>query len=116
MRRALGASRRTIAMQSLVETGLVGVVGAAAGLAVTVLGVSVMRAILSDEYGALAYLDAKVVVIEVLLAVAATIAAGLYPPGARRGWNRRCSSRPSDVRTRRQTRPGDLPEEISAPS
>jgi putative ABC transport system permease protein len=79
VRRALGASRRAIAMQSLVETVLVGVVGAAAGLGVTVLGVFVMRAILSDEYGALTYLDAEVVVIEMLFAVAATVAAGLYP-------------------------------------
>lgn len=39
VRRALGASRRAIAMQSLVETGVVGVVGAAGGLLITMLGV-----------------------------------------------------------------------------
>ena len=79
VRRALGASRRAIAMQSLVETSLVGVIGAAVGLAITLLGVWAMRTILSEGYAALTYLDAKVVVIEVLFAVAATIAAGLYP-------------------------------------
>ena len=79
VRRALGASRRAIAMQALVETSLVGVIGAAAGLAITVLGVWAMRVILSEEYAALAYLDAKTVAVELLLAMAATIAAGLYP-------------------------------------
>jgi putative ABC transport system permease protein len=79
VRRALGASRGAIAMQALIETGLVGVVGAAVGLLITILGVFAMRTILSDRYAALAYLDAKVVAIEVLCAIAATIAAGLYP-------------------------------------
>ena len=61
-------------------------IGAAAGLAITLLGVWAMRVILAEEYAALAYLDAKVVVIELLLAMAATIAAGLLiPPGGRRG-------------------------------
>jgi putative ABC transport system permease protein len=79
VRRALGASRRAIALQSLVETSLVGLIGAAVGLAITLLGVWAMRTILSEGYAALTYLDARVVVIEVLFAVAATIAAGLYP-------------------------------------
>jgi len=38
-----------------------------------------MRTALADDYAALAYLNAKAVGIEVLLAVAATIVAGLYP-------------------------------------
>jgi putative ABC transport system permease protein len=38
-----------------------------------------IRGILADQYAALAYLDAKVVVIEVICAVTAAIAAGLYP-------------------------------------
>lgn len=79
VRRALGASRRAIAMQSLVETSVVGVVGAAIGLLITILGVSAIRTILADQYVALAYLDAKVVVIEIVCAVAAAVAAGLYP-------------------------------------
>ena len=79
VRRALGASRGAIAMQTLIETGLVGIVGAAIGLAITLLGVFAMRTNLSDRYAALAYLDAKVVGIEVFFAIAATIAAGLYP-------------------------------------
>ena len=79
VRRALGASRRAIAMQSLIETGLVGLIGATVGLLITILGVFAMRDILSSRYAALAFLDAKVVGIEVVFAIVATIAAGLYP-------------------------------------
>jgi putative ABC transport system permease protein len=79
VRRALGASRRAIATQSFIETGLVGLIGAAVGLLITLLGVFAMRVILSDRYAALAYLDAKVVALEVLCAIAATMLAGLYP-------------------------------------
>jgi putative ABC transport system permease protein len=79
VRRALGASRRAIALQSLVETSVVGVMGAAIGLALTLLGTSAIRTVLADQYAGLAYLDAKVVVIEVVCAIAAAVAAGLYP-------------------------------------
>jgi putative ABC transport system permease protein len=79
VRRALGASRQTIAMQSLVETGIVGLVGAAIGLAITMLGIFAIRTILADQYAALTYLDAEVVAIEVICAIAAAVAAGLYP-------------------------------------
>jgi putative ABC transport system permease protein len=79
VRRALGASRQAIAMQSLVETGVVGLVGAAIGLAITMLGIFAIRTILADQYAALTYLDAKVVAIEVICAIAAAVAAGLYP-------------------------------------
>jgi putative ABC transport system permease protein len=57
----------------------VGVVGAAIGLLITMLGTFAIRTVLADQYAALAYLDARVVVIEVVCAVAAAIAAGLYP-------------------------------------
>jgi putative ABC transport system permease protein len=79
VRRALGASRKAIAMQSLVETGVVGLVGAAFGLLVTMLGIFAIRTILADQYAALTYLDAKVVAIEMICGIAAAVAAGLYP-------------------------------------
>jgi putative ABC transport system permease protein len=79
VRRALGASRRAIAMQSLVETSLVGLAGAVIGLFITMLGIFAIRTVLADQYAGLAYLDAKVVVIEVVCAVAAAVAAGIYP-------------------------------------
>jgi putative ABC transport system permease protein len=79
VRRALGASRAAIVRQCLVETTVIGLLGAILGLALTMLGILAMRTALADDYAALAYLNAKAVGIEVLLAVVATIVAGLYP-------------------------------------
>jgi putative ABC transport system permease protein len=79
VRRALGASRTAIIGQCLVETTVIGVLGAILGLLLTLLGVLAMRTALADDFAALAYLNAKAIGIEVLLAIAATIAAGLYP-------------------------------------
>jgi putative ABC transport system permease protein len=79
VRRALGASRTSIIGQCLVETTVIGVLGAILGLLLTLLGVMAMRAVLADDFAALAYLNAKAVGFEVLLAIAATIGAGLYP-------------------------------------
>jgi putative ABC transport system permease protein len=79
VRRALGASRTAIMGQCLVETTVIGVLGAIIGLLLTVLGILAMRAALADDFAALTYLNAKTVGIEVTLAIAATIGAGLYP-------------------------------------
>jgi putative ABC transport system permease protein len=79
VRRALGASRTAIIGQCLVETTIIGVLGAILGFLLTMLGVLAMRAALADDFAALAYLNAKAIGIEVLLAIAATIGAGLYP-------------------------------------
>jgi putative ABC transport system permease protein len=79
VRRALGASQTAIIGQCLVETAVIGVLGAILGLLLTMLGLLVMRAALADDFAALTYLNAQAVGIEVTLAIAATIAAGLYP-------------------------------------
>jgi putative ABC transport system permease protein len=79
VRRALGASRRAIIAQCLVETGVIGVLGAALGLLLTLSGLLIMRAALADEFSALSYLNARAIGIEVMLALIATIGAGLYP-------------------------------------
>jgi putative ABC transport system permease protein len=79
VRRALGASRKAIIGQCLVETTVIGVLGAILGFLLTVLGVLAMRNALADDFAALTYLNAKVIGIEVSLAVIATIGAGLYP-------------------------------------
>lgn len=79
VRRALGASRTAIIRQCLVETTFIGILGAILGMVLTLLGLLVMHSALADDYAALTYLNAKVISIEVLLAVVATIGAGLYP-------------------------------------
>ncbi|HEY6621786.1 MAG TPA: ABC transporter permease [Steroidobacteraceae bacterium] len=79
VRRALGASQNAIIGQCLVETTLIGVFGAMLGLLLTLLGVLAMRAALADDFAALSYLNAQAIGIEVILAIGATIGAGLYP-------------------------------------
>jgi len=79
VRRALGASRGAIFAQCLVETGVVGFTGGVFGLALTGLGLLSARSLLSKDFVALTHLDAADVAIAVLLGIAATVAAGLYP-------------------------------------
>ncbi|MEM9058025.1 MAG: ABC transporter permease [Pseudomonadota bacterium] len=78
LRRALGASTRAIFTQHLVETGLVGLAGGVAGLALTALGLAGIRA-LDDHYEALTQLDVTMVASAILIAVISGIVAGLYP-------------------------------------
>jgi putative ABC transport system permease protein len=79
MRRALGANRTAIIGQSLVETTVIGVLGAILGLLLTMLGLFAMRVALADDFAALTYLNARAIGIEVLLAIGTAILAGLYP-------------------------------------
>jgi putative ABC transport system permease protein len=79
VRRALGASRAAIMTQYLVETLVIGLLGAVLGLVLTMLGTLIMHTVLADDFAALTYLNAKVIGIEVALAIAATLGAGLYP-------------------------------------
>jgi putative ABC transport system permease protein len=79
VRRALGASRTAIIGQCLVETAVIGVLGAILGLLLTMLGLLIMHAALADDFAALRFLNAEAIGIEVILAIAATIGAGMYP-------------------------------------
>jgi putative ABC transport system permease protein len=86
IRRALGASRRQIFAQLLLEVGVVSVLGALLGLALAALGLIAVHhmyaaAHLGERggYQELTHFDVVGVVWAVILAVAATLAAGLYP-------------------------------------
>ena len=86
VRRALGASRRQVFVQHMVETGLLSAAGALLGLALSALGLWGLRTLYSvyTELGAnvfqdLAHFDIASIVIAVALAVIAALAAGLYP-------------------------------------
>ena len=85
VRRALGASRRQIFMQHLVEVGVISSIGALLGLALGGLLLIGLRALYTvdptDAGGtqALAHVDLTSVVTALALAFFATIAAGLYP-------------------------------------
>ena len=78
VRRALGASRRSIFAQLLVEAGTVGLVGGIGGLLLAVLGLWFVRMQPSD-YAALAHLDLEMLAATFVLAIGATLVAGLLP-------------------------------------
>jgi putative ABC transport system permease protein len=79
VRRALGANRRAIFAQCLIEAGVVGLLGGLLGLALTALGLMGLRSLLSDEVNRLTHFSLGDVAIAVTLSVAATTLAGLYP-------------------------------------
>jgi putative ABC transport system permease protein len=86
VRRALGASRRQVFVQHMVETGLLAAAGALFGLVLAAAGLWGLRTLYAVEatfgtrgYQDLAHFDVASIVIAVALAVVAAFAAGLYP-------------------------------------
>jgi putative ABC transport system permease protein len=79
VRRALGASRRAIFGQCLIEASVVGLAGGLLGLALTALGLVGLRSLLSEEVTRLTHFSAADISIAIVLAVVATTLAGLYP-------------------------------------
>ena len=86
VRRALGASRRQIFIQHLVEVGVLSSCGAVLGLALAGIGLWGVHALYSSArfgepggYQELTHFDMSSVVWAVILAIVATLAAGLYP-------------------------------------
>lgn len=79
VRRATGATRPAIFVQSLVEVGTIGVFGAALGLLLTALDLRVSRVLLPPELLDLARFDGADAVIAVVLSIVMTLLAGLYP-------------------------------------
>jgi putative ABC transport system permease protein len=79
VRRALGASRRAIFAQCLIEAGVVGLAGGMLGLLLTALGLAGLRSLLSEEVTRLTHFSLADISIAITLAVLATTLAGLYP-------------------------------------
>ena len=86
VRRALGASRRQVFVQHMVETGMLAGAGALLGLVLAALGLWGLRTLyaVEAEFGAngyqdLAHFDRASIVIAMTLAIIAAFAAGLYP-------------------------------------
>lgn len=79
VRRALGASRRAIALQFLVEAGLVGLAGGAMGLVLTAAGVLSIGSVFQPKIARLVHLDAAMLVFTLITAVLVTLVAALYP-------------------------------------
>jgi len=78
VRRALGASRRAIFAQCLVEAGTVGLAGGALGLGLAMLGLWAVRQ-QPVSYADLAHLDPVMLITTFALAIIASVLAGLVP-------------------------------------
>lgn len=78
VRRALGATRRAIFAQCLVEAGTVGMAGGVLGLALAWLGLWAVRQ-QPAEYAALARMDGAMLLTTFALALLASVLAGLLP-------------------------------------
>jgi putative ABC transport system permease protein len=79
VRRALGASRREIYTQFLIEAGTVGLAGGLLGLLLTAVGVSGVGLLFRPEIARLAHVDLSLVALTLVVAVAATVIAAFYP-------------------------------------
>jgi putative ABC transport system permease protein len=78
VRRALGASRRALFAQLLIEAGTVGVAGGLLGLVLALFGLWCVRQ-QPAEYAELAHMDALMLFATFVLAVAASLLAGVLP-------------------------------------
>lgn len=78
VRRALGASRRAIFAQCLVESGVIGLAGGVLGLGLALLGLWAVRQQPAD-YAPLARLDPTMLLTTFVLAISASVIAGLLP-------------------------------------
>jgi putative ABC transport system permease protein len=79
VRRALGAPRMAIYGQFLTEAGVVGLAGGVLGLLLTGIGVASVGWVLPKDIATLARLDVNLLILTLLVAVVATVLAGLYP-------------------------------------
>jgi putative ABC transport system permease protein len=78
VRRALGASKRALFAQLLVESGVIGLTGGVCGLLLAFVGLWLVRK-RPSSYAALAHLDMSMLLTTFLLAVGASLIAGLLP-------------------------------------
>jgi putative ABC transport system permease protein len=79
LQRALGASKAMVFRESLVEVGLIGLMGGVLGLALAWLGLQGVKAVNLGRYDQLVNMDGTLVVFALLISMAAALLAGIYP-------------------------------------
>lgn len=79
VRRALGASRRAIYSQFLVEAALIGCAGGLLGLLLTSAGVAGMGSFFEVRVARIVHMDAGLLVLTLVTSIGATVVAALYP-------------------------------------
>ena len=79
LRRALGASQWQVLQLNLVEVSLIGVLGGLLGLLFAWFGLIAVRALYGDGYAVLTSLNGTLAAQALLIAIVASILAGLYP-------------------------------------
>ncbi len=81
--RALGASRRSVFMQHIIECELVGLFGGAAGILLAMLALRLIQRMMPNLSGFLAEeifrLDGTMIAVAIGLALLAGLSAGIYP-------------------------------------
>lgn len=77
VRRALGASRRWVFTQHLIECELIGVIGCALGLGLTLFGLELIDRVFNAQFNF--KLDVPMLLVALGLALASALIAGLYP-------------------------------------
>ncbi len=79
VRRALGASRKDIYAQFLIEAGTIGVAGGVLGLLLTGLGVLGVGLVFPEPIARLATLDPVLILLTLVVAIVASVVAAFYP-------------------------------------
>jgi putative ABC transport system permease protein len=79
LRRAVGASKSDLFKQHLVETAVIGVCGGVLGLLLALIGLEGIKMLYGEIPEPLVQLDFTMICVALLLALASSIAAGLYP-------------------------------------
>ncbi|WP_417680885.1 ABC transporter permease [Pseudidiomarina aquimaris] len=79
LRRAVGASRRTLMLQYSVEAAIVGVLGGLLGLVLAWFGLQGISALYGDSTEGLTSLDGTMIIVGFALAIISSILAALYP-------------------------------------
>jgi putative ABC transport system permease protein len=79
LRQALGASKRTLFAQYMIESGCIGIAGGLLGLAFAYLGLQSISALYGEYMQGLATMDSQMILLAIALAIGSSMLAGIYP-------------------------------------